>query len=162
MRHVVWGGVLGGGASALVVALIAAGGPVALMTSFAGDPADRSYAVSSAAFFFGCFMMAGIIVGAASALLSWGAACLVTPGRPESRGRAVVTVTVASVLGGATSGWLGWALQLPSPLGAAVACTVVGVVGGAAAACWAVWMSQGKPATTPQTSTTGDGAAPAA
>ncbi|MBP1242129.1 putative membrane-bound spermidine synthase [Frigoribacterium sp. PvP120] len=162
MRHVVWGGVLGGGASALVVALIAMGGPGALVTYFAGDPADRSYAVSSAAFFFGCFMMAGIIVGAASALLSWGAACLVTPGRPESRGRAVVTVTVASVLGGALSGWLGWSLQLAPPLGAAVACTVVGVVGGAAAACWAVWMSQGKPATTPQTSTTGDGAAPAA
>ncbi|MBD8727723.1 hypothetical protein [Frigoribacterium sp. CFBP 13707] len=149
MRHVVWGGVLGGAASGVVVSLLVADDPLG------GDALMLSY-------FSFWFLVAGTLVGVVAALASWGAGCLVTIGRPESRGRAVVTVAVASVLGGASSGWLGWSQQLASPLGAAVACTVVGIVGGAAAACWAVWMSQGKPATTPQTSTTGDGAAPAA
>ena len=86
-----------------------------------------------------------------------------TIGRPESRGRAVVTVTVASVLGGASVACLFQAADFWSyHPGEAVAGVVVGVIGGAAGALWAVWMSQGKPATTPQTRTTGDGAAPAA
>jgi hypothetical protein len=119
MRDVVWGGVLGGAASGVVVSLLVADDPLG------GDALMLSY-------FSFWFLVAGTLVGVVAALASWGAGCLVTIGRPESRGRAVVTVTVASVLGGA------------------------------AGALWAVWMSQGKPATTPSTRTTGDGAAPAA
>lgn len=150
MRHVVWGGVLGGAASGVVVSLLVADDPLG------GDALMLSY-------FSFWFLVAGTLVGVVAALASWGAGCLVTIGRPESRGRAVVTVTVASVLGGASIACLLRAFDFWSyHPGEAVAGVVVGVVGGAAGAFWAVWMSQGKPATTPSTRTTGDGAAPAA
>jgi len=87
----------------------------------------------------------------------------VTIRRSESRRQAIVTVGVASVLGSASIASLLRAFDFWSyHPGEAVAGVVVGVVGGGAGALWAVWMSQGKPVTTPQHGTTGDGAAPAA
>ena len=123
MRHVVWGGVLGGGASGIVVSLLTADDPLG------GDALMLSY-------FSFWFLVAGTLVGVAAALASWVAGCLVTLGRPESRGRAVVTVTVASVLGGASVACLFQAADFWSyHPGEAVAGVVVGVIGGAAAAC---------------------------
>jgi hypothetical protein len=150
MRHVVWGGVLGGGASGVVVSLVVADHP------FAGHALDLIFIAL-------CFAVPGAVVGVASDLLSWGAGCLVTLGRPESRARAVVTVAVASVLGGASAASVLLALGVWSSLGGeAIAGVVVGAVGGAAGAGWAVWMSQGTRQGGLRTSTAGDGGRPAA
>jgi len=155
MRHAIWGGVLAGCGSAVVIALVLIGGPAALLPS--ADPNSAtyySYTLWSAALFVACFAVAGSVVGLISSLLAWGVARCVTSRRPESWTRAVVVIVAASLLGAASAAAVLVAFDLDPSVGALWAtCVAVGTAAGALGASWALWMSQGKGASLVSTST---------
>ena len=155
MRHAIWGGVLAGFGSAVVIALVLMGGPAALLPPT--DPSSASYysyTLWSAAFFMACFAVAGSVVGLISSLLAWGVARCVTPRLSESWTRAVVVIVAASLLGAASAAAVLVAFDLDPAVGALWAtCVAVGAAAGALGASWALWMSQGKGASILSTST---------